>query len=87
MPALNRERKGSQSAERDESPLLVVAPDVRRGVSAVAQRYAPGLRVMSYREIDPSVPFVTRGVVAIAIDSRPRGLDSMAPKLTREARL
>ena len=30
----------------------------------MAQRHVPGLVVMSYREIDPSVPFVTRGVVA-----------------------
>ena len=51
--------------ERDEPPLLVVAPDVRR---AVAGDRAPPRRrassVMSYREVDPSVPFVTRGVVS-----------------------
>ncbi len=52
-----------RSAERDESPVLVVAPDVRRAVSAVALRHAPGLAVLSYREVDPSVPFVTRGIV------------------------
>ena len=53
-----------KAAERDEEPLLVVAPDVRRAVAQVAQRYAPGLRVLSYRELDPGVPFVTRGVVS-----------------------
>jgi hypothetical protein len=29
----------------------------------VALRHVPGLAVMSYREVDPSVPFVTRGVI------------------------
>jgi flagellar biosynthesis protein FlhA len=52
-----------KAMERDEPPVLVVAPDVRRQVSGVAQRYAPGMSVLSYRELDPSVPFVTRGVV------------------------
>ncbi len=60
------EQAAQRAAAEDTSPLLVVAPDVRRAVAAVAQRYAPGLRVMSYREIDPSVPFVTLGVVAAA---------------------
>ncbi len=53
-----------KAMERDEPPVLVVAPDVRRQVAGVAQRYAPGISVLSYRELDPSVPFVTRGVVA-----------------------
>ncbi len=53
-----------KAIERDEPPLLVVAPDVRRTVSAIAARHVPGLVVMSYREVDPSVPFVTRSVVA-----------------------
>jgi flagellar biosynthesis protein FlhA len=53
-----------QAMERDQSPLLVVAPDVRRAVAQVALRHVPGLTVLSYREIDPSIPFVTRGVVA-----------------------
>ena len=48
----------------DEPPVLVVAPDLRRAVSAVAARHVPGLMVMSYREVDPSVPFVTRAVVS-----------------------
>jgi flagellar biosynthesis protein FlhA len=63
------ETAARQSSERDEPPLLVVAPDVRRQVSAVVQRYAPGMSVMSYRELDPSVPFVTRGVVGAANDT------------------
>jgi flagellar biosynthesis protein FlhA len=48
---------------RDEPPLLVVAPDLRRAVAGIASRHVPGLAVMSYREVDPSVPFVTRGVI------------------------
>jgi len=51
-------------AMRDEPPLLVVAPDVRRTVAGIAQRHVPGLVVMSYREVDPTVPFVTRGVIS-----------------------
>jgi len=49
---------------RDEPPLLVVAPDLRRTVAGIASRHVPGLAVMSYREVDPSVPFVTRGVIS-----------------------
>jgi len=48
----------------DEPPVLVVAPDVRRAVAGVAARHIPGLVVMSYREVDASVPFVTRAVVS-----------------------
>jgi flagellar biosynthesis protein FlhA len=49
---------------RDEPPILVVAPDLRRTVAGIAARHAPGLVVLSYREVDPSVPFVTRGVIS-----------------------
>ncbi len=65
-----------KAAERDENPLLVVAPDVRRAVAAIAQRYAPGLRVMSYREIDPAVPFITRGVVSSSQPGAPKEITS-----------
>jgi flagellar biosynthesis component FlhA len=51
-------------AMRDEPPVLIVAPDLRRTVAGIAQRHVPGLVVMSYREVDPTVPFVTRGVVS-----------------------
>ncbi len=51
-------------AMRDEPPLLVVAPDLRRNIAGIAARHIPGLSVMSYREVDPSVPFVTRGVIS-----------------------
>ncbi|MCX5742152.1 MAG: flagellar biosynthesis protein FlhA [Proteobacteria bacterium] len=50
-------------AMRDEPPILIVAPDLRRTVAGIAARHVPGLAVMSYREVDPSVPFVTRGVI------------------------
>ncbi|HSR98019.1 MAG TPA: flagellar biosynthesis protein FlhA [Kofleriaceae bacterium] len=51
-------------AMRDEPPLLIVAPDLRRTVAGIAARHIPGLSVMSYREVDPSIPFVTRGVIS-----------------------
>ncbi len=52
-------------AVQDQPPVLVVAPDLRRAVAGIAARHVPGLAVMSYREVDPSVPFVTRGVVSV----------------------
>jgi flagellar biosynthesis protein FlhA len=58
------ESAAKDAAQKDESPILVVAPDVRRAIAQVALRHAPGLSVLSYREIDPSVPFTTRGIVA-----------------------
>nr|HEX4316682.1 flagellar biosynthesis protein FlhA [Kofleriaceae bacterium] len=48
---------------RDEPPVVVVAPDLRRAVAGIAMRHVPGLAVLSYREVDPVVPFVTRGVI------------------------
>jgi flagellar biosynthesis protein FlhA len=48
----------------DQPPVLVVAPDLRRAVAGIAARHVPGLAVMSYREVDPGVPFVTRGVIS-----------------------
>ena len=56
--------KARDLAMRDEPPLLVVAPDLRRAVAGIAARHVPGLAVMSFREVDPSVPFVTRGVIS-----------------------
>lgn len=52
-----------RAIERDEPPVLVVAPEIRRTVSAVAARHIPGLVVLSYREIDASIPFVTSSVI------------------------
>ena len=50
-------------AMRDEPPIVIVAPDLRRAVAGIAARHVPGLAVMSFREVDPSVPFITRAVV------------------------
>ncbi len=52
-------------AVQDQPPVLVVAPDLRRAVAGIAARHVPGLAVMSYREVDPGVPFVTRGVISV----------------------
>ena len=52
-----------RAVESDVPAVLVVAPDIRRAVAAVAQRHVPGLTVLSYREVDPSVPFVTHNVI------------------------
>jgi flagellar biosynthesis protein FlhA len=51
-------------ALREEPALLVVAPDIRRAAAALAARHAPGLSVLSYREVDPTLPFSTRAVIA-----------------------
>jgi flagellar biosynthesis component FlhA len=58
------ESETRRAVEVDEPPLLVVAPDIRRAVAEVAKRHVPGLTVMSYREVDQSVPFVARSVIA-----------------------
>lgn len=50
--------------ERDDPPVLVVAPEIRRAVSSVAARHIPGLIVLSYREIDSTIPFVTSSVIS-----------------------
>ena len=57
------EAAAQRAAADDSTPVLVVAPDVRTAIAEVAQRHVPGLSVLSYREIDPSVPFVTRSIV------------------------
>jgi len=54
----------TQNALRDEhTAVLVVAPDVRRTIAGVAIRHVPGLFVMSYREVDPNVSFITTRVI------------------------
>jgi flagellar biosynthesis protein FlhA len=57
------EDETKRAVERDVPAVLVVAPDVRRSVAAVAQRHVPGLTVLSYREVDPTIPFVTHCVI------------------------
>jgi flagellar biosynthesis protein FlhA len=56
--------KARDCAMRDEPPIVVVAPDLRRAVAGIASRHVPGLAVMSYREVDPSIPFITRAVIS-----------------------
>ncbi len=51
------------AAQRDEPPVLIVAPDVRRTAAAIAHRHVRGLRVISYREVDPSVPLSATRVI------------------------
>jgi flagellar biosynthesis protein FlhA len=58
------EEAARKAVETDDAPVLVVAPDVRRAVSAIARRHVPGLTVLSYREVDPTVQLITRAVVA-----------------------
>ncbi len=52
------------AARSDDPAVLVVPPDLRRAIAGVAARHVPGLTVMSYREVDAAVPFVTRAVVS-----------------------
>ncbi len=82
------EEGARRASERDEPPVLVVAPDIRRAVAAVAARHVPGLAVLSYREVDPSVPFVTREVVGGGLrpplaGQVPAPAAATAPKETR----
>lgn len=51
------------AVEQDQPALLVVAPDVRRAAAAIANRHVQGLSVMSYREVDPTVPLVATRVI------------------------
>lgn len=48
---------------QEEPALIIVPPDLRRTVAGLAARHAPGLAVLSYREVDPSLPFQTRAVI------------------------
>ncbi|MBK6916437.1 MAG: flagellar biosynthesis protein FlhA [Deltaproteobacteria bacterium] len=47
-------------------PLLVVAPELRRSVAGLAARHAPGLAVLSLRELDGKTKVTTTGVVKLA---------------------
>ncbi|MBX7079756.1 MAG: flagellar biosynthesis protein FlhA [Nannocystaceae bacterium] len=47
-------------------PLLVVAPELRRSVAALAARHAPGLAVLSLRELDAKTKVTTAAVVKLA---------------------
>ncbi len=47
-------------------PLLLVSAELRRSVAALAARHAPGLAVMSLRELDPKTRVTTTGIVKLA---------------------
>jgi flagellar biosynthesis protein FlhA len=47
----------------EQPALLIVVPELRRTVARLAARHAPGLAVLSYREIDQTLPFMTRAVI------------------------
>jgi flagellar biosynthesis protein FlhA len=50
---------------REEPAVLIVAPDIRREMARLAARHAPGLAVLSYREVDQTLPFMTRAVISV----------------------
>jgi flagellar biosynthesis protein FlhA len=56
-------RIGARLSEADEPAVVVVPPDIRRAVSAIAQHHVPGLAVISYRELDPAVGLTTAAIV------------------------
>jgi type III secretory pathway component EscV len=45
-----------QMIEAGHPPCIVTSPDIRRYVRAFAERRAPRLAVLSFRELDPAVP-------------------------------
>ncbi|TPV95494.1 MAG: flagellar biosynthesis protein FlhA [Myxococcales bacterium FL481] len=47
-------------------PLLLTSPDIRATVATVTARHAPGLAVMSFREVDARATVKTAGVVRLA---------------------
>ncbi len=47
-------------------PLLLTSPDVRPAMASLALRHAPGLAVLSFREIAPQANIKTLGVVKLA---------------------
>jgi flagellar biosynthesis protein FlhA len=53
------------AAKSGTEPLILVAPELRRTVAALAARHAPGLAVVSMRELDPKTRVNTSGVVKL----------------------
>jgi flagellar biosynthesis protein FlhA len=68
VPRLVRslEHAALAASKSGTDPLLLVAPELRRTVAALAARHAPGLAVMSMRELDPKTRVNTSGVVKLA---------------------
>ncbi|HWB78013.1 MAG TPA: flagellar biosynthesis protein FlhA [Nannocystaceae bacterium] len=68
VPRLVRslEHAVAAASKSGAEPLLLVAPELRRTVAALAARHAPGLAVMSMRELDAKTKVSTTGVVKLA---------------------
>ena len=60
------ERAVGNLAHVPNEPLVITSPDVRRAFAALAGRHAPGLAVLSFREVDPSATVKTAGIVKLA---------------------
>ncbi len=60
------ERAVGSLANVPNEPLVITSPDVRRAFAALAARHAPGLAVLSFREVDPAATVKTAGVVKLA---------------------
>ncbi len=56
----------TQALTQPVEPLLLTAADIRRTMATLASRHAPGLAVMSFREIDPKTNVHTLGIVKLA---------------------
>ena len=54
-----------EAVDADHSPVVLVAPEIRRPLAAIAKRHIPGLFVLSFRELDSQVPLKTLGLVRI----------------------
>ena len=59
------EKEAQRLIAQDVSAVLVVEPSIRRAVASVVTRHVPGMSVMSYREVDPTVAFVTNKVISL----------------------
>ncbi|MEE9384469.1 MAG: flagellar biosynthesis protein FlhA [Nannocystaceae bacterium] len=60
------ERALGSLASVPSEPLLLTSADVRTAMASLAARHAPGLAVMSFREIDTRATVKTAGVVKLA---------------------
>ncbi len=67
VPRLVRslEHAVASATKSGNDPLLLVAPELRRTVAALAARHAPGLAVVSMRELDAKTKVNTSGVVKL----------------------
>ncbi|MGB1700209.1 MAG: FHIPEP family type III secretion protein, partial [Nannocystaceae bacterium] len=59
------ERALGSLANVPNEPLVLTSPDIRRTFAALASRHAPGLAVLSFREVDTRATVKTAGVVKL----------------------